>query len=378
VVAAGRQDQSKTYTFPGKGGQVLMKTLNAELKQLLLDGTVIPAHPLVLDNNRQLDEWKQRRLTRYYIESGAGGVAVAVHTTQFEIRDPKYNLFEKVLSLAAEEITAAKLNRPFIKVAGICGPTDQALKEAEIAIKYGYDIGLLSLSAFKNTTEDVILEHVKKIADVIPIFGFYLQPAVGGRRLSYDFWKAFVGIPNVQAIKIAAFNRYQTLDVVRAVCTSGRGDAIALYTGNDDNIIPDLLTTYQFKIGDKLVLRKFNGGLLGHWAFWTNKAVHLLEQIKQLKPTADLSPLLTEGIAVTDVNAAAFDPQHQFAGCIAGIHEFLRRQGLMGNIYCLSDHEVLSQGQSEEIDRVYEGYPHLNDDEFVKEFLQKPENIGKQ
>jgi hypothetical protein len=352
-----------------------MKTLNDKLRQLLLDGTVIPAHPLVLDNNRQLDVWKQRRLTRYYIESGAGGVAVAVHTTQFEIRDPKYNLFEKVLSLAAEETAAADLKRPFIKVAGICGPTEQALNEAKIAIKYGYDIGLLSLSAFKNSTEDAIIAHVKKVAEVIPIFGFYLQPAVGGRILSYDFWLAFAEIPNVQAIKIAAFNRYQTLDVVRAVSTSGRGGDIALYTGNDDNIIPDLLTTYQFKIGDSVVSRKFNGGLLGHWAFWTNKAVSLLERIKQLKPTADLGPLLTEGIAVTDVNAAAFDPQHQFAGCIAGIHEILRRQGLMDNIYCLSDHEVLSPGQSDEIGRVYKSYPHLNDDAFVRKFLQKPENI---
>jgi hypothetical protein len=376
MAAARGQSEPETHTFPGKRGQILMRTLDAKLKQLLLDGTVIPAHPLVLNNNRQLDEWKQRRLTRYYMESGAGGVAVAVHTTQFEIRDPQYNLFEKVLSLAADEIAVANLNRPFIKVAGICGSTAQALKEAEIAIKYGYDIGLLSLSAFKNATEDVILEHVKEVAEVIPIFGFYLQPAVGGRVLSYDFWLAFVEIPNVQAIKIAAFNRYQTLDVLRAVCTSSRGADIALYTGNDDNIIPDLLTTYQFKIGDDIVSRKFSGGLLGHWAFWTNKAVSLLEQIKQLEPTTDLAPLLTEGIAVTDVNAAAFDPQHQFAGCIAGIHEILRRQGLVANIYCLSDNEVLSPGQSEEIDRVYENYPHLHDDAFVKQFLQKPENVN--
>jgi hypothetical protein len=352
-----------------------MRKLDAKLKRLLLNGTVIPAHPLVLDSNRQLDEWKQRRLTRYYMESGAGGVAVAVHTTQFEIRDPKYNLFEKVLSLAAEEIAEFDLKRPFIKVTGICGATEQAMSEAKIAIKYGYDIGLLSLSAFKNMKDEVILEHVKKVAEVIPIFGFYLQPAVGGRILSYEFWRAFSEIPNVHAVKIATFNRYQTLDVVRAICTSGRGKDIALYTGNDDNIIPDLLTTYQFRVGDKMVSRKFNGGLLGHWAFWTNKAVGLLEQIKQLKPAADLDPLLTEGIAVTDVNAAAFDPQHQFAGCIAGIHEILRQQGLMENIYCLNDNEVLSPGQADEIDRVYKNYPHLNDDAFVKQFLQKPENI---
>lgn len=352
-----------------------MKTLDKQLKQFLLDGTVIPAHPLVLNANKQLDEWKQRRLTRYYMESGAGGVAVAVHTTQFEIRDPQYNLFEKVLALAADEVDKANLNRPFLKVAGVVGQTEQALKEAEIAVRLGYDIALLSLGAFKNQSEDEIIEHVKKVADVIPIFGFYLQPAVGGRVLSYDFWKAFAEIPNVQAIKIAAFNRYQTLDVVRAVCSSNRGQEIALYTGNDDNIIPDLITTYQFKIDGKTVSRRFNGGLLGHWAFWTHKAVDLLERVKQQRKTnSDFTPFLTEGIAVTDVNAAAFDPSHSFHGCIAGIHEILRRQGLMDNILCLSDHEVLSPGQAEELDRVYDSYPHLNDDDFVKQFLKKPEN----
>ena len=348
-----------------------MKALNPKLKQLLMNGAVIPAHPLVLNSHRQLDEFRQRRLTRYYMASGAGGVAVAVHTTQFEIRDPQYNLFEKVLSLAADEVNRANLDRPFIKVAGICGPTQQAVKEAEIAVKYGYDIGLLSLSAFKNHTEDAIIEHVRTVAEIIPVFGFYLQPAVGGRLLSYEFWKAFAEVPNVQAIKIAAFNRYQTIDVVRAVCTSGCSQDIALYTGNDDNIIPDLLTTYTFKVGDKVVSRHFNGGLLGHWAFWTHKAVELLAKIKERrKAGSNLQALLTDGIAVTDVNAAAFDPQHQFTGCISGIHEILRRQGLLEGIWCLSDHEALSPGQMEEIDRVYENYPHLNDDQFVKAFLQ--------
>jgi len=337
-----------------------------------MDGTVIPAHPLVLNSDRQLDEMRQRRLTRYYMASGAGGVAVAVHTTQFEIRDPQYNLFEKVLSLAADEIEWAKIDRPFIKVAGVCGPTQQAVKEAEIAVKYGYDMGLLSLSAFKDHTEDAIIEHVKTVAEIIPVFGFYLQPAVGGRLLSYDFWKAFAEVPNVQAIKVAAFNRYQTIDVVRAVCNSSRSQDIALYTGNDDNIIPDLLTTYTFKVGDKTVSRYFNGGLLGHWAFWTNKAVELLAKIKEHRKSGEnLQALLTDGIAVTDVNAAAFDPQHQFVGCISGIHEILRRQGLLEGIWCLSDHEALSPGQLEEIDRVYKNYPHLNDDQFVKAFLQR-------
>jgi dihydrodipicolinate synthase/N-acetylneuraminate lyase len=345
--------------------------LNTETKKLLYDGTVIPAHPLALDSHLQLDEAGQRRLTRYYIESGAGGVAVGVHTTQFEIRDPKVNLYETVLRMAAEEVENAKLDRPFLKVAGICGLTDQAVKEANIAVTYGYDLGLVSMAAFKNQSEADIIAHVKTIADIIPVFGFYLQAAIGGRVYSYHFWEEFAAIPNVLAIKIAAFNRYQTLDVVRAVCNSPRVSEIALYTGNDDNIVADLITPYRFEINGKIVEKSFVGGLLGHWAVWTEKAVQVLAAAKDCVANdyATARDLLRMNVEVTDMNAAIFDPAHNFHGCITGVHEVLRRQGLMQGIWTLDPKENLSPGQAEEITRVTKSYSHLIDDEFVTKFL---------
>ncbi|GAB3934887.1 dihydrodipicolinate synthase family protein [Larkinella terrae] len=345
-------------------------TLRADIQALLHAGTVIPAHPLALDQNRQFDEKRQRGLTNYYIASGAGGVAVGVHTTQFEIRDPKINLYETVLRVAAEEIAAAQLDRPFIKVAGLVGPTQQALNEANLALKYGYDLGLLSMGGLQGWTEAAVLERVRAVAEVIPVFGFYLQPSVGGRIFSYDFWHQFAEIPNIHAIKVASFNRYQTLDVVRAVCHSSRRDEIALYTGNDDNIVVDLLTAYRFQIDEKTVEKRFVGGLLGHWAVWTQKAVELLAEIKTClrNDNAGLAELLTRNVEVTDSNAAFFDPSHGFHGCIAGLHEVLRRQGLLDGRWCLNPAEDLSPGQLEEINRVYAAYPHLNDDAFVKHF----------
>ncbi|MDB5261032.1 MAG: dihydrodipicolinate synthetase [Adhaeribacter sp.] len=345
--------------------------LNPEVKALLHEGTVIPAHPLALDENRRLDEDRQRGLTRYYMASGAGGVAVGVHSTQFEIRNPEINLYETVLKLAAEEIVAADLSRTFIKVAGIVGPTAQATKEAELAVYYGYDLGLLSMGGLHGWTEEQILDRVRTIAEIMPVFGFYLQPSVGGRIFTYDFWYQFAQIPNVQAIKVAAFNRYQTLDVVRAVCSSPRRNEIALYTGNDDNIIADLLTTYRFEVNGQTVEKDFVGGLLGHWAVWTKKAVELLAEIKAIKANGEtgLANLLTKNIAVTDMNAVIFDPAHNFHGCIPGIHEVLRRQGLMAGTWCLNPAEILSPGQLEEIDRVYAAYPDLVDDAFVQAFL---------
>ncbi|PTX18881.1 dihydrodipicolinate synthase/N-acetylneuraminate lyase [Pontibacter mucosus] len=355
----------------------MAQILDTTLKALLHEGTVIPAHPLALNADRKLDERMQRQLTRYYMASGAGGVAVGVHSTQFEIRDPKINLYETVLRLAAEEVEKAKLDRPFIKVAGICGPTAQAIQEAEVALKYGYDIGLLSMGGLQGWSEEQILERVREVARIMPVFGFYLQPSVGGRIFSYDFWYQFAEIDNIVAIKVASFNRYQTLDVMRAVCHSSRRDEIAMYTGNDDNIIPDLMTTYRFTIDGQRVEKEFVGGLLGHWAVWTRKAVELLEEIKAYRKdrTAEAADaLLTKGIEVTDVNAAMFDPAHAFHGCIPGIHEILRRQGLLEGRWCLNPNEELSEGQMEEIERVYAAYPHLHDDEFVKAFLKK-ENI---
>lgn len=352
-----------------------MTSLNANIHKLLQQGTVIPAHPLALTQQLTLDEERQRRLTRYYIASGAGGVAVGVHTTQFEIRKPEFNLLETVLKLAAEEIEKANLNRPFIKVAGIVGPVDAAVKEAELAAQYGYHLGLVSMGGLHSYTEAELIKRVEKIAAVIPVFGFYLQPAVGGRILSYEFWRDFADITNVHAIKVAAFNRYQTLDVVRAVCNSSRRNNIALYTGNDDNIIADLITPYRFTIDGEQVEKRFVGGLLGHWAAWTQKSVALFDHIKKsiANKESGYAQLLADGIAVTDMNAVIFDAKHNFKGCIAGIHEVLRRQGLLAGTWCLNPEDVLSPGQAEEIDRVYGLYPQLTDDAFVTDFL-KAEN----
>jgi dihydrodipicolinate synthase/N-acetylneuraminate lyase len=348
-----------------------MKPLSTEIKKRLLHGTVIPAHPLALNANRELDEERQRLLTRYYLAAGAGGLAVGVHTTQFEIHDPETGLYPKVLALAAEEIERTKLSRPVIKIAGVSGPTEQAVEEAQLAAGLGYDLALASMNGLGHWTEKALLERIEKIGEEIPLFGFYLQPAVGGRVLSIDFWRQFAEMPNTHAIKMAPFNRYQTLDVVRAVCLSSRADEIALYTGNDDNILLDLLTTYEVQTPRGLIRKDIVGGLLGHWAVWTAKAVELLERVQALKTQGGtIGPeWLSENIRITDANAAFFDAQNSFRGCIAGIHEVLRRQGLLAGTWCLNPEEKLSPGQSGEIDRVYREYPDLNDDRFVQGFL---------
>jgi dihydrodipicolinate synthase/N-acetylneuraminate lyase len=347
------------------------RQLHSSIKQMLKEGVVIPAHPLALTQDLKLDEQRQRLLTKYYIASGAGGVAVGVHTTQFEIRKPGVSLLEPVLKIAAEEIEKSPLKKTFIKVAGICGPTDSALRDAELAAKYGYHLGLVSMGGLAHYSDVQLIEHVSAIAEIIPVFGFYLQPAVGGRVLSYEYWRSFVDIPNVQAIKVAAFNRYQTLDVVRALCHSSRRDEIALYTGNDDNIVADLLTPYRFVIDGKKIEKRFAGGLLGHWAVWTKKAVDLLTEIKLCiaDDYSGIEKLLAKGIEVTDMNAVIFDAKNSFHGCIPGIHEVLRRQGILLGRWCLNPAEELSPGQMEEIDRIDSEYPHLMDDEFVKGFL---------
>lgn len=354
-----------------------MKPLDTDINRLLQEGAVIPAHPLALTQQLQIDEKRQRMLTRYYIASGAGGVAVGVHTTQFEIRKPEFNLLEPVLKLAAEEIDQANIDRPFIKIAGIVGPADAAVKEAELAVQYGYHLGLVSMGGLNNYSEAQLIKRAEKIAAVIPVFGFYLQPAVGGRMLSYEFWRDFSDITNVHAIKVAAFNRYQTLDVVRAVCNSSRRRDIALYTGNDDNIIADLVTPYRFPVAGRQVEKRFVGGLLGHWAVWTQRSVALFNEVKKALAGNDsnYAQLLSEGIAVTDMNAVIFDARYNFKGCIAGIHEVLRRQGLMAGTWCLNPEERLSPGQAEEIDRIYALYPQLTDDAFVKAFLKAEDGL---
>jgi hypothetical protein len=366
-------DLEQADAFSGKEGEILMTTsreLSPELAKALHEGLVIPAHPLALDANRQLDERHQRALTRYYIASGAGGIAIGVHSTQFEIREAQHHLFEPVLRMAAEEIAKAEIERPFIKVAGICGPTEQAIREARLAQSLGYDAALLSMGSLEGWSEEELLARTQTISDIMPVIGFYLQPSVGGRVFSYNFWSKFAEIPNVVAIKMAPFNRYQTIDVVRAVCSSSRRDEIALYTGNDDNIIADLLTTYRFEVEGRPVEKQIVGGLLGHWAVWTRKAVELLEAIKNVRDNDQLSrEWLTRNVEVTDANAVLFDAAHRFEGCIPGIHEVLRRQGLLQGVWCLNPEEKLSPGQDDEIDRIYRVYPHLHDDEFVAAHL---------
>jgi len=340
-----------------------------QTRQRLGQGLVIPACPLALTAQRAWDERRQRALFRYYLAAGAGGLAVGVHTTQFAIHDPQVGLLRPVLEIGAEEMSRAST---VVRIAGLCGATQQALAEASCARDLGYDAGLLSLGAWKTGAERDLIAHCRIIGEVIPIIGFYLQPAAGGRVLSYAFWRQLAELERLVAIKIAPFNRYQTLDVVRAVVEARRDD-IALYTGNDDNIIADLLTPFRFAVDGQMVERRMVGGLLGHWAVWTRKAVELHGECRRLAQSGESIPvsLLQQAIEVTDANAAFFDPAHGFAGCIAGIHEILRRQGLFEGIWCLDPQETLSPGQKEEIDRVCQAYPHLSDDEFVRQHLDQ-------
>lgn len=326
-------------------------------------GQVIPACPLALHDDGRWSERHQRALVRYYRDAGAGGIAVGVHTTQFAIRDPQHDLYKPVLRSVRDTLleAAGGNETSMIQVAGICGDTAQAVEESEFAASNGYHAGLLTTNAVRDRSEQQILDHCRAVAEVIPLFGFYLHAAAGGRTYSYRYWREFVEIENLVAIKIAAFNRYQTLDVVRAVIDSGRDD-IALYTGNDDNIINDLITPFQF--GG--TTRYFAGGLLGQWAVWTRRAVEMLEQIKACRGGGSLSPRwLTLNARLTDANGAIFDVANDFSGCIAGVNEILRRRGLLPSSRCLDPQEGLSAGQSEQLDRVCREHSELTDDEFV-------------
>jgi hypothetical protein len=327
------------------------------LREHLLAGQVIPAHPLALTSRRALDERRQQGLTRYYMDAGAGGVAVAVHTTQFEIRQPAHALLRPVLELAADAARdrRADARAPFLLVAGAIGDTRHAVAEAALAASLGYDMVLLSLGALRNASDEELIAHCRAVSEVLPLFGFYLQPAVGGRVLDYDFWRRLAENERVWAIKIAPFNRYRTLDVVRAVADAGRDD-LALYTGNDDSILPDLLTPFPVRSAGGEVARHIVGGLLGQWAVWTRGAVRLMERVRAVRdgsaPACELLELLRLNAALTDANAAIFDAAHDFAGCIPGIHEVLRRQGLLEGTWCLDPAETLSPGQLAAIDRV--------------------------
>ncbi len=339
-------------------------------------GVVIPAHPLALTAQGKFDERHQRALTRYYCDAGAGGIAVAVHTTQFAIRDPKHGLFKPVIELASETATEweSRNRRKVIRVGGVCGPTAQAVREATVLRDAGYHLALVSLAALKVETLDRLIAHCRAVAEIMPLMGFYLQPAVGGRVLPIEFWRRFAAIENVAAIKVAPFNRYQTLDVVRAVVEAEREDEVVLYTGNDDHIVLDLACDYSIKRGRRCIQVQFRGGLLGHWACWTKMAVKLLrEQLAYRRAQVYLNPpaLAEYANEITDMNAALFDAANGFRGCIAGIHEVLYRQGLLASTRCLDPNEVLSPGQKEEIDRVCAAYPHLTDDSFVRKNLDR-------
>lgn len=335
------------------------------VRATLRAGCVIPAHPLALDESRRLDARHQRALSRYYLAAGAGGFAVGVHTTQFAIRE--VGLYEPVLRLAAE--TAAEAARPALLVAGAIGRTAQAVAEARIARGLGYHAVLLSLAAMRGASEDEIVAHCQAVAAEMPLFGFYLQPAVGGVALSARFWQRFAAIENVAAIKVAPFDRYATLDVLRGVALAGAEGRVTLYTGNDDHIVADLLTPFAVRAHGREVVLRFKGGLLGHWAVWTKTAVDLLGRIRAAPPG---NPgLLSLDARVTDCNAAFFDVANGFHGCIAGIHEVLRRQGLLRGIWCLDPKEGLSPGQAAEIDRVYRDHADLADDEFVRAHLNE-------
>ena len=345
--------------------------ISPDILTSLNNGVVIPALPLALNSRRKLDELRQRALIRYYLDAGAGGIAVAVHTTQFAIRNPEIDLFGPLLEIAGEEFKtfASRTKKPVIRIAGAIGKTEQAVKEASIALANGFHAVLLSVAAFPDSPNSIIIKHCRAVAEVIPVIGFYLQPAVGGRKLDVNFWREFAQIENVIAIKIAPFNRYQTFDVVRGVVESGRADSIALYTGNDDNILVDLLTEYKIYSDHKVVKKRIVGGLLGHWAVWTHSAVKLLNEVHAGEYDNNVQKSLSIANKITDSNAAFFDAANNFTGCIVGLHEVLRRQGILEGLWTLDKNEVLSPGQKQEIDRVYAAYPDLNDDAFVAENL---------
>ncbi|HEY1969316.1 MAG TPA: dihydrodipicolinate synthase family protein [Pseudonocardia sp.] len=336
-------------------------TLPAELSAHLATGTVIPAHPLALDAQRRLDEASQAALTRYYVAAGAGGIAVGVHTTQFAIHDPSVGLLEPVLRIAARTLDDLALTRPFLRICGVLGPTRHAVAEAEVAASLGYHAVLLAPGP---GTEAELLTRAAQVGRVLPVIGFYLQETVGGRYLSAEFWRRFADLPCVVGIKIAPFDRYRTIETVRGVAGADRGGEVALYTGNDDTIVTDLLTPFEVGDGRR---RHIVGGLLGQWAVWTRSAVTLLERAHraQAGDIAEAAGLLAYAAPTADANGAIFDVAHGFAGCIPGINEMLRRQGLMRSALCLDPSEVLGAGQVQELDRVCDAYPWLTDDEFV-------------
>ena len=349
-----------------------IKDIPAKALESIRKGVVIPAYPLALNEDNSIDEKYQRAIARYYLNAGAGGIAVAVHTTQFEIRNEDTYLLNQILQIAKEEFEKfeKETGKVPVRISGIAGKTNQAVNEAKLIVEKGFHAALLSVAAFKEASNEEILKHCRAVAKEIPLVGFYLQPAVGGRKLDKSFWREFAKIENVVAIKMAPFNRYFTQDVVHGVIESGRSDEITLYTGNDDNILADLMTEFEVKVDGVIHKKKIMGGLLGHWAVWTKKAVELLNKVHNEYYTANANEILTLAAKITDINAAFFDAANNYYGVIVGLHEVLRRQGLMRRIDTLAG-EKLMQRQVNEIDRVYAAYPELNDDEFIAENLSK-------
>ena len=339
--------------------------------EVFKQGVVIPATPLTLTEDRKFDEEAERLLMLYYLNSGARGIATAVHTTQFAMRN--YGLFEPVISLVSDQIDRfeEETGETVFKICGVCGPTEQAVKEAEIARRVGYDAVLLSPGGLGDRDEQYMIDRARAVQDIMPTVGFYLQLACGGRMLSYRYWHELAEMKNLIGIKVASFNRYSTFEVVRAVVESSRNDEITLYTGNDDNIVGDFLSDFRIKKGDGYVLKRFEGGLLGHWCNWTKTAVETLELVKKARKDGDFRKLIELGPQITDMNRAIFDPYNSFRGSVSGMHEVLFRQGLMKNTLCLDPEEKMSEGQAEEITRVTESYPHLIDDEFINEHIEQ-------
>ncbi len=338
--------------------------------EILLGGTVIPAIPLALDENRKFDSATQAKLVRYYMNAGSGGVAAAVHSTQFEIRDPKHNLFHPVLEtvIAEMEKFEAETGKILVRISGVCGGIEQACREAELTKKLGFDAVLLSPGGLNDWTEEQLLERTRAVAKIMPVIGFYLQEAVGGRKLSKEYWTQLADIPNVVAIKCACFDRYRTQDLVKGVMLSNRADEVALYTGNDDHIVMDLITPFNHEGKTKY----FVGGLLGQWSVWTNRAVEIFNRCRMCRESGSIdTELLTIAEHLTEANGAVFDVDNRFAGCIPGLHYVLQKQGLMKSLHCLNPNEVLSPGQAKEIDRLWTVYPEIADDDFVKEFIKK-------
>ena len=350
-----------------------MASLNTTQARAQFDsGLVIPAMPLALTPAREFDPPGQRAVLRYYVDAGAGGLAVGVHSTQFAVRDEP-GFYERILRFAGDNVAewADRRNRPMVMIAGICGAREQALAEARLARSCGYHAGLLSLAALQNSSIEQLVAHADAVSREIPIIGFYLQPAVGGMMLPYDFWRRFAALENVWGVKIAPFDRYATLAVLRGIADSGRADAVALYTGNDDSIVSDLLTPFRFAAAEGVRSMRFSGGLLGHWGVWTSRAVEIHQRCRELALSEAPIPaaMLTLAAEITDMNGAVFDAAHGYAGCLPGVHEVLRRQGIFSSITCLDPDERLSPGQDDEITRVCRAYPHLIDDDLVQQQL---------